>query len=65
MRWYSRELDRSQAIVEELQARSSTCQAALAAIEACWDQVMTFLSLSRVYHLEYLPQCATVSRSMN
>lgn len=55
MRWYSRELDRSQAIVEELQARSSTCQAALAAIEACWDQVMTFLSLARVYHLEYHP----------
>jgi hypothetical protein len=65
MRWYSRELDRSHAVIEELEARSLTCQAALAAIEACWDQVMTFLSLAHMYRLKYLPQHATVSRSMN
>ena len=39
MRHYSREAERSQARVAELERRFSTCQAGLAALEACWTQV--------------------------
>ena len=39
MKHYSREAERSQARVIELERRFNTCQAGLAALEACWSQV--------------------------
>lgn len=39
MKYYSRENERSQARVTELELRRSTCEAGLAALEACWTQV--------------------------
>lgn len=41
MRYYSREAERSQARVADLERRFNTCQAGLAALEACWTQVST------------------------
>jgi hypothetical protein len=39
MRHYSREHDRSQSRVAELERRKNTCEAGLAAMAACWTQV--------------------------
>lgn len=39
MKHYSRELQRSQSRVEQLESRKNTCEAGLAAISACWSQV--------------------------
>lgn len=39
MKHYSKENERSQARIEELEQRKSTCEAGLAAISACWAQV--------------------------
>lgn len=41
MKHYSRENERSQAKIVELERRRSTCEAGLAALEACWTQVHT------------------------
>lgn len=41
MKHYSRENERSQARIEELERRRHTCEAGLAALEACWTQVCT------------------------
>ncbi|RPD59927.1 BRE1-domain-containing protein [Lentinus tigrinus ALCF2SS1-6] len=40
MRHYSREAERSQARVADLERRFNTCQAGLAALEACWTQLI-------------------------
>ncbi|KAI0703349.1 BRE1-domain-containing protein [Cerioporus squamosus] len=40
MRYYSREAERSQARVADLERRFNTCQAGLAALEACWTQLI-------------------------
>lgn len=40
MKYYAREHERSEARVAELERRRSTCEAGLAALEACWTQVM-------------------------
>ncbi|KAF8919838.1 BRE1 E3 ubiquitin ligase-domain-containing protein [Mucidula mucida] len=40
MKHYSRELDRSQAQIQELEWRRSQCEAGLAAISACWAQIL-------------------------
>ena len=39
MKFYSRENDKNQARVAELERRRDTCEAGLAALEACWTQV--------------------------
>lgn len=39
MKHYSKEHERSQTRIEELELRKSTCEAGLAAISACWAQV--------------------------
>ena len=39
MKHYSREHERSQARVQELERRKSICEAGLAAMSACWAQV--------------------------
>lgn len=39
MKHYSRENERSQAKITELERRRNTCEAGLAALEACWTQV--------------------------
>jgi E3 ubiquitin-protein ligase BRE1 len=39
MRHYSRENERSQARIAELERRKNTCEAGLAAMSACWAQV--------------------------
>lgn len=46
MKYYSREAERSQTRVAELERRFSTCQAGLAAFEACWAQVRVISTLS-------------------
>ncbi|KAH9839472.1 BRE1-domain-containing protein [Rhodofomes roseus] len=40
MKYYSREWERSEARVAELERRRSTCEAGLAALEACWIQII-------------------------
>jgi E3 ubiquitin-protein ligase BRE1 len=40
MKHYSREHERSKAHIQELERRKSTCEAGLAAISACWTQVL-------------------------
>lgn len=39
MKHYSRENDRNLAKIAELERRRNTCEAGLAAMEACWSQV--------------------------
>lgn len=39
MKQYSREAERNQAQVADLERRRSQCEAGLAALEACWTQV--------------------------
>nr|VWO99562.1 N/A [Ganoderma boninense] len=59
MKHYSREAERSQARVAELERRFSTCQAGLAALEACWTQLIgTIRSLVKP---EDLPSLQTES----
>ncbi|KAI0745838.1 BRE1-domain-containing protein [Earliella scabrosa] len=56
MKYYSREAERSQARVAELERRFSTCQAGLAALEACWTQLIgTIRSLVKPEDLPSLP----------
>ncbi|KAI1794073.1 BRE1-domain-containing protein [Ganoderma leucocontextum] len=56
MKHYSREAERSQARVAELERRFSTCQAGLAALEACWTQLIgTIHSLVKPEDLPSLP----------
>ncbi|KAI0733141.1 BRE1-domain-containing protein [Fomitopsis betulina] len=40
MKHYSREYERSEARVAELERRRSSCEAGLAALEACWTQII-------------------------
>jgi E3 ubiquitin-protein ligase BRE1 len=44
MRHYARELERAQSTIGDLEKRKNACEAGMAAMEACWNQV----SLSRV-----------------
>jgi len=39
MQHYSRELERSQQLIGQLQAKTVAYEAALVSIETCWDQV--------------------------
>lgn len=39
MKHYARENERSQARIAELERKRNTCEAGLAALEACWGQV--------------------------
>jgi E3 ubiquitin-protein ligase BRE1 len=39
MKHYSREHERSQAQIAELEQRRTTCEAGMVAIAACWEQV--------------------------
>ncbi|KIY74431.1 hypothetical protein CYLTODRAFT_484742 [Cylindrobasidium torrendii FP15055 ss-10] len=45
MKHYSRELGRSQNRVEQLELRKNTCEAGLAAISACWSQLIDAMKL--------------------
>ncbi|OBZ67158.1 E3 ubiquitin-protein ligase BRE1 [Grifola frondosa] len=45
MKYYSREHERSQARVADLERRRSTCEAGLAALEACWTQIIGTIRL--------------------
>lgn len=45
MKYYSREYERSEARVAELERRRNSCEAGLAALEACWTQVRCPLAL--------------------
>ncbi|CAE6449136.1 unnamed protein product [Rhizoctonia solani] len=48
MKHYARELERTQATVDELQKRKNMCEAGMAAMEACWNQLLdTMRSLVR------------------
>jgi E3 ubiquitin-protein ligase BRE1 len=44
MRHYSRENERSQVRIAQLEQRKSTCEAGLVAIAACWEQVRCLIS---------------------
>ncbi|KAI0093033.1 BRE1-domain-containing protein [Irpex rosettiformis] len=53
MKHYSRENDRSLAKIAELERRRNTCEAGLAALEACWAQLIsTIRSLAKPDELE-------------
>ncbi|KAF8200665.1 BRE1 E3 ubiquitin ligase-domain-containing protein [Pholiota molesta] len=54
MKHYSKENERSQARIEELEQRKSTCEAGLAAISACWAQLVDTIRL--IVRPEDLPQ---------
>lgn len=43
MKHYSREHERSQAHIAELEQRRNTCEAGMVAMAACWEQVITLL----------------------
>lgn len=45
MRHYSRENERSQSRIAELERRKNTCEAGLAAISACWNQLVDTIRL--------------------
>ncbi|GBE81020.1 E3 ubiquitin-protein ligase BRE1 [Sparassis crispa] len=45
MKYYSREHERSLARVQELERRRSTCETGLAALEACWTQIIGTIRL--------------------
>ncbi|KAG9099923.1 E3 ubiquitin-protein ligase bre1 [Ceratobasidium sp. UAMH 11750] len=48
MRHYARELERAQTTIEELEKRKNICEAGMAAMEACWNQLLdTLRSLVR------------------
>ncbi|CUA66878.1 E3 ubiquitin-protein ligase BRE1 [Rhizoctonia solani] len=48
MKHYARELERTQAVADELEKRKNTCEAGMAAMEACWNQLLdTLRSLVR------------------
>ncbi|KAG8726040.1 E3 ubiquitin-protein ligase bre1, partial [Ceratobasidium sp. 428] len=48
MRHYARELERAQTTIEELEKRKNVCEAGMAAMEACWNQLLdTLRSLVR------------------
>ncbi|KAG8734547.1 E3 ubiquitin-protein ligase bre1 [Ceratobasidium sp. 423] len=48
MRHYARELERTQATASELEKRKNVCEAGMAAMEACWNQLLdTLRSLVR------------------
>ncbi|KAF9469928.1 BRE1 E3 ubiquitin ligase-domain-containing protein [Collybia nuda] len=53
MKHYSRENERSQARITELERRKNTCEAGLAAMSACWAQLIETIRL--LVKPEYLP----------
>ncbi|KAJ6499055.1 BRE1 E3 ubiquitin ligase-domain-containing protein [Mycena sanguinolenta] len=62
MRHYSREYDRSQSRIAELEQRKSTCEAGLAAMAACWSQLVEAIRL--VAKPEDLPQSTPNTRDI-
>ncbi|KAK7692778.1 hypothetical protein QCA50_004411 [Cerrena zonata] len=53
MKHYSRESQRSQSKIAELERRRNTCEAGLAAIEACWSQLLE--TIHSIVHADDLP----------
>jgi len=49
MQHYSRQVERSQQLIDELQARTLSYEASIASIETCWDQVRLFLSIVQLF----------------
>lgn len=45
MQHYSREYRRTQARVEELERWQRNCEAGIAALQACWTEVLTIVTL--------------------
>ncbi|KAJ7268745.1 BRE1 E3 ubiquitin ligase-domain-containing protein [Mycena haematopus] len=62
MRHYSREYDRSQSRIAELERRKNTCEAGLAAMAACWTQLVEAIRL--VAKPEDLPQTTPNTRDI-
>ncbi|KAF7361671.1 putative allantoicase [Mycena venus] len=62
MKHYSREHDRSQSRVAELEKRKNTCEAGLAAMAACWTQLVEAIRL--VAKPEDLPQNTPNTRDL-
>lgn len=66
MKHYSREHERSQARIAELERRRNTCEAGMVAMAACWEQVIasffnlhTFLIL---YSIKLITAIRTLAR---
>ncbi|KAK7005736.1 putative allantoicase [Favolaschia claudopus] len=62
MRHYSREYDRSQSRIAELERRRNTCEAGLAAMAACWTQLVE--AIRAVAKPEELPQTTPNTRDI-
>ncbi|KAF7376361.1 putative allantoicase [Mycena sanguinolenta] len=62
MRHYSREYDRSQSRIAELEQRKNTCEAGLAAMAACWSQLVEAIRL--VAKPEDLPETTPNTREI-
>jgi E3 ubiquitin-protein ligase BRE1 len=62
MKHYSREHERSQSRIAELERRKNTCEAGLAAMAACWTQVSLFYLLLMV--ADYAKQLVETIRSL-
>lgn len=60
MRHYSRENERSQARIAQLEQRKNTCEAGYAAIVACWTQVW----LIHLQHCSYRLMCYLCASSL-
>ncbi|OSD06800.1 hypothetical protein PYCCODRAFT_765112 [Trametes coccinea BRFM310] len=65
MKQYSREAERSQARVAELERRRTQCEAGLAALEACWTQIIgTIRSLVKPEDLPSLQKDSEAIRDL-
>jgi hypothetical protein len=57
MKHYSREHERSQAQIAELEQRRNTCEAGMVAMAACWEQVIAMffrLYISLMFFISWL-----------
>jgi len=54
MKYYSRESERCQSRIAELERQKSRCEAGLAAMETCWQQVKTSTAYAFNYQLIHL-----------
>lgn len=60
MKYYSREHERGQAQIAELEKRRHTCEAGMAAMSACWEQVRRRVGHPiRVFNLIIVGYCYT------
>jgi E3 ubiquitin-protein ligase BRE1 len=64
MKHYSREHERSQAQIAELEQRRNTCEAGMVAMAACWEQVIATVSTHYASLTLYFHQLVTAIRTL-